>query len=256
MGCKKHHGHPSVVAGPATLAVHSVLPHHRQPKALSACDKSRYRRRNAPFSRKVPVFHRRQLGLLGANATAAIEVQSPAVEAAAAAVAAAAAAAPGGANAAPRGAAEAAAAGPRRLRRRAPRSAAIPRRPNSAPPSAAAAAAAPRRRRRPPRPGPPRPRRGLARARAGARAPARARGRTGSRTASRSDDGGTGLVLSSRWARRTARPQCRQGILGSTAASSAGRQTISRRTAPTNRQAARSRKPGRGGPTGPRCRND
>ena len=46
MGCQKHQG---IFRGGRTsdtrrLAVHSVLPHRRQPEALGACDKSRYRR--------------------------------------------------------------------------------------------------------------------------------------------------------------------------------------------------------------------
>ena len=72
MGCQKHDGHPSVVAGPATLAVYSVLPARSAVPVIRTATAA-----NVPFGRNVSVFHRRQLGLLGANAAAAMEVPSP-----------------------------------------------------------------------------------------------------------------------------------------------------------------------------------
>jgi hypothetical protein len=78
MGCQKHQGilpwWPDQRHSPTCSAQRVDTP---SPARSANCDKNRYRRRNASFSRKVPVFHRRQLGLLGANAAAATEVLSP-----------------------------------------------------------------------------------------------------------------------------------------------------------------------------------
>jgi hypothetical protein len=76
MGCQKHDGHPSVVAGPATLAVYSVLPARSAVPVIRTATAA-----NVPFGRNVSVFHRRQLGLLGVNATAAMWRRTAAVAA-------------------------------------------------------------------------------------------------------------------------------------------------------------------------------